>query len=263
MTVMKFLWPFPTKMTAKEREQYAEEDKNALQRIVNLRCSPDAELADYLEAAQRIVDYEDNRKVGAETRATAYIAAIATLIPLMTWALGSTTPFCSGSGACGAWSAAFDVAVIYFAFAAYWCLKTLSVANYHTIGVEDLVDIKERKLSLGKELVVQTMYQARANRETINQKLDFIKTAQRCFFMGLMVLSVLLALDPWFRLGTQASGTVISTKEMASNSAAKQQMAASSSVSKPRVPASISISEDTSAGLPISGTASASAAASK
>lgn len=260
---MRFLWPFPAKITAEEKKQYADEDKEALRRIANLRGFPNAELDGYLQAAQRIVDYEDKRKAGAETRATAYIAAIATLIPLMTWALGNTTPFCSGAGTCGAWSAAFDVAVIYFVFAAYWCLRTLAVANYHTIGVEELVDIKESQRPLGKELVVQTMRLARANRDTINRKLDFIKTAQRCFFIGLMVLAGLLALDPWFRLGTKVPSPALSTTEKASDSAARQPMVAKSLTSKPIVPASAPIPAGAKAVLPITPAATSSASATK
>lgn len=256
---MKFLWPFPAKITAEETTQYADEDKKALQSIADLRGFPSAELDGYLQAAQRIVDYEDKRKAGAETRATAYIAAIATLIPLMTWALGSTTPFCTGAGACGVWSAAFDVAVIYFVFAAYWCLRTLAVANYHTISVEDLVDIKERQRPLGKELVVQTMLLARANRDTINRKLDFIRTAQRCFFIGLMVLAGLLALDPWFRLGAQVPSTNSSTAKKTSDSAVKQPMPASPSASRPIVSASAPAPSDTNAVLQITPLAASSA----
>jgi len=260
---MKFLWPFPAKITAEERKKYSNDDKAAFQRISNFRRFPNIELDGYLQAAQRIVDYEEKRKVGAEARATAYIAAIATLIPLMTWALGSTTPFCSGALACSAWSAAFDAAIIYFVFAAYWCLRTLAVANYHTIGVEELVDIKERQRPLEKELVTQTMYLARANRDIINRKLDFIKTAQRCFFIGLVVIAGLLALDPWFRLGTQVSSLISSTTGKAANSAAKQLTNASSLSPKPTAPASASRPAATRTKRPMSPATTASAVTSK
>jgi hypothetical protein len=42
---------------------------------------------------------------------------------------------------------------------------------------------------------------ARRNRDTINQKLSYIKVAQRRFFNGLVVLGLLLMLDPISRFG--------------------------------------------------------------
>lgn len=246
---MRFLWPFPDKIATEKQNEYANEYKEAMQSIGDLQGFTSTELDGYLQAAQRIVDYEEKRKLGAEARATAYIAAIATLIPLMTWALGSATPFCNSAGACGAWSAIFDVAVVYFLFAAYWCLRTLAVANYHTIGVEDLVDIKKRQRPLGKELVLQTMLVGYSNRDTINRKLDFIGTAQRCFFIGLMVLSGLLALDPWFRMGAHDSSTKSSATEKVPDSANKQPMLASSLTSKPVLSASSPVPANAEAAL--------------
>ena len=61
-------------------------------RIQDLQGIGDAEASLYLEAARRITDEEDKRKAGAEARATTYLAAVAALIPLMTWAIGNAGP---------------------------------------------------------------------------------------------------------------------------------------------------------------------------
>lgn len=196
---MRFLIPFPPKLSASAKEKLDAGDKAALRHIGDMRGFFSAEIGRYLEAAKKIAEYEEKRKAGAETRATAYLAAIAALIPLMTWALGNTTPLCSSTLGCRAWSVIFDIAVGYFLFAAWWCLRTLSVANYHAFGVEDLVEIKDAGRPIERALLVQTLQQARANRNTINAKLDYLKTAQRCFFLGLFLIGALLAIDPWFR----------------------------------------------------------------
>ena len=172
-------------------------------RIQDLQGIGDAEASLYLEAARRITDEEDKRKAGAEARATTYLAAVAALIPLMTWAIGNAGPSltCSPGWGCFAWTGIFILAVIYFITAAHWALKTLAVANYHVIGVEDIVQVKEQKKNLQKILIQQSLLQGRRNRDTINLKLTFIKVAQRRFFNGLVILGLLLMFDPASRLG--------------------------------------------------------------
>jgi len=171
--------------------------------IKNLQGLGDADATLYLAAAQRIADEEDRRKSGAESRATTFIAAVAALIPLMTWSISNAAPSatCTPGWGCLAWTGTFGLAVVYFITAAYWALKTLAVANYHVIGVEDLVQAKEQRQNIQKTLIQQTLLQARRNRDTINQKLDYIKVAQRRFFNGLVVLGLLLMLDPVSRFG--------------------------------------------------------------
>jgi hypothetical protein len=226
---VRFVIPFPPKLSASEREELEEEDKAALRHIADMRGFSSAEIGRYLEAAQKIAEYEEKRKAGAETRATAYLAAIAALIPLMTWALGNTTPLCSSTLGCHAWSMIFDIAVGYFLFAAWWCLRTLSVANYHAFGVEDLVEIKGAGRPLERALLVQTLQQARANRNTINAKLDYLKTAQRCFFLGLLLIGALLAIDPWFRFTPGST----SAQPIDSQQGAKQPPTPASAASAP------------------------------
>lgn len=201
--LMQVIWPRP--------EQLATADFDALQqrgveldaRIKNLPGLSDSEASLYLDATQRIADEEDRRKTGAESRATTFIAAVAALIPLMTWSISNATPSvtCTPGWWCVGWTSTFGLAVGYFITAAYWSLKTLAVANYHVIGVEDLVQAKERSQNIQKTLIQQTLLQARRNRDTINTKLTYIKVAQRRFFNGLVVLGLLLMLDPASRFG--------------------------------------------------------------
>lgn len=193
------LWPFPSREHATDLARYAREDELSLASIHAMYDFTEQELLLNLEAARRIADEEDRRKAGAESRATAFIAAIATLIPLMTWALGTTQPACVVGGACTAWAGAFSSAVVYLVFAAYWSLRTLEVSTYVVIGVEDVVAIKERRRPIGRELIKQTLLLARQNRNTINRKLTCIRLSQRSFFNGLLLLAVLLAIDPWLR----------------------------------------------------------------
>lgn len=199
------LWPRPQNVSTAELEKYKQMDIELDAKVRNLPSIDDDMLHAYFEAVQRISDEEGKRKAGAETRATTFIAAVATLIPLMTWALGNTdSSICSKGWGCFTWTAVFILAVVYFVTAAYWSLKSLAVANYHVIGVEDIVFICDKKKNILRELIQQTLLQARKNRDTINEKLICIKIAQCRFFNGLAVLGFLLMIDPLSRFGTFA-----------------------------------------------------------
>jgi hypothetical protein len=196
--LMQAIWPRPEQL---ETSDIAVSNQAGIEldtQIKGLQGLGDAEATPYLDAAQRIADEEDRRKTGAESRATTFIAAVAALIPLMTWSISNaaTNTTCTPGWGCFAWTGTFGLAVTYFITAAYWALKTLAVANYHVIGVEDLVHAKERRLNIQKTLIQQTLLQARRNRDTINRKLTYIKVAQQRFFNGLVVLGFLLILDP-------------------------------------------------------------------
>lgn len=212
--LLQVVWPRPERFPADLLAETLKNDDALDQSILGLKDLSGSDASAYLEAARRITDDEDKRKTGAETRATTFIAAVAALIPLMTWAIGNTAPSvtCSSGWACYAWTGVFALAVLYFITAAYWALKTLAVANYHVIGVEDIVQFKEKRLNLQKILIQQTLLQGRRNRNTINTKLTFIKVAQRRFFNGLAVLGFLLMLDPAARFGVlEAAQTQLTT----------------------------------------------------
>ncbi len=106
------IWPCPDKETDAQRAQYEKEDKESIERIKDWRGISDPEISLYLDAARRVLEEETLRKSSADTRATAFIAAIATLIPLMTWALGSSPPACERGLPCIVWAIVFTVAVV-------------------------------------------------------------------------------------------------------------------------------------------------------
>lgn len=231
------VWPRPDKETAAERAKYTQEDKESIERIKDWQGNADPDINLYLDAARRVVDEENQRKSSADTRATAFIAAIATLIPLMTWALGSSPPACERGLPCIVWATVFTVAVVYLSRAALWSLRTLAVANYYVIGVEDLVQMnREKKGTATKELIKKTLLVARKNRDTINGKLTDIKIAQRCFVNGIIVLACLLAADPWLRFSLSTAKTASSTTFPASCPLSSSAPAASEPPSKPSEP---------------------------
>ena len=201
--LMRAIWPRPEQLATADYAALKQAGVELDVQIKDLQGLGDADATFYLAAAQRITDEEDRRKTGAESRATTFIAAVAALIPLMTWSISNATPSatCAPGWGCLAWTGTFGLAVVYFITAAYWALKTLAVANYHVIGIEDLVQAKERRQNIQKTLIQQTLLQARRNRDTINRKLTYIKVAQRRFFNGLVVLGLLLMLDPASRFG--------------------------------------------------------------
>lgn len=238
---LRTLWPYPENMSTAELGEHMQKNLDLDARIKDLQSLSKVDPAVYLEAARRIADEEDRRKSGAETRATTFIAAVATLIPLMTWALGNATPSCSSGWGCVTWTAVFFLAVVYFVTAAYWALQSLAVANYHVIGVEDIVLIRENSKNIYKELIRNTLLQARKNQDTINQKLTYIKVAQRRFFNGLAVLGFLLMFDPISRfdilkfLYSQVCSSVISKVTTPEKSQSAMQLVSPKSI--PQLPA--------------------------
>ena len=206
------MWPRPDKVTDAQLAQYEQEDKEDLERIKDWQGKSDPEINLFLDAARRVVDEETQRKSSADTRATAFIAAIATLIPLMTWALGNSPPACERGIPCIAWATVFTVAVVYLARAALWSLRTLAVANYHVIGVNDLVCMNRENIEqAAEELIKKTLLCARKNQDTINAKLTDIKIAQRCLVNGIIVLACLLAADPWLRFSFSSAKSASQT----------------------------------------------------
>lgn len=210
INLLQTIWPRPKQLAPDDIDNHKRLSIEMDDQIKSLQGLGDPEAAHYLDAAQRISDEEDRRKTGAESRATTYIAAVAALIPLMTWSISNATPTatCTPGWGCSAWTASFGLAVTYFITAAYWSLQALAVANYHVIGVEDLVRAKKQRQNIQKMLIQQTLLQARRNRDTINQKLTYIKVAQRRFFNGLVVLGFLLMLDPVSRFGMLSASKI-------------------------------------------------------
>jgi len=153
--LMQAIWPRPEQLATADIAALKQAGIELDAQIKDLQGLGDADATLYLEAAQRITDEENRRKTGAESRATTFIAAVAALIPLMTWSISNATPSmtCTPGWRCFAWTGTFGLAVAYFITAAYWALKTLAVANYHVIGVEDLVLAKKRRQNIQKALI--------------------------------------------------------------------------------------------------------------
>ena len=197
------IWPRPEPQTLEEIATLQKDRRELEARIKGLQGIPETEATLYLDAARQIADDEKKRRMGAEGRATTFITAVAALFPLMTWAISSTeiSTVCSPGWGCFTWTFIFCLAVTYFITAAYWALKTLAVANYHVMGVEDIVQVIDKKKYAHKALIQETLLQATCNRGTINQKLTSIQVAQKHFFNGLVVLSLLVMLNAVQRYG--------------------------------------------------------------
>lgn len=195
--ILDSVWPYIESPTVSEQTVDTQKETSLRHRIRNLADPADgARSAIFLEAAQKILDYEDGRKSSAESRATAFIAALAALIPLMTWALGNTDEAQFVGWVLIAWAAAFILSVAYFVAATYWALRAINVANYNVVGVEEIVEISEHNQNISTELIKRALLSALANRATINKKIAFIKVSQAHFVRGFFVLGALLIFDP-------------------------------------------------------------------
>lgn len=216
------LFPHPERISSDEIMARKREARAEVRLIAEIRGSKNATAL--LETARLVLAEEDGRKTGAEARAAAFLAAVAALIPLMTWAVGTASPVCSPGLGCGAWSAVFILAVFYLMAAGFWSLRTFAVDTYHCLGVEEVCRFAyaaDFELAVAKE----TLRNARLNRNTINRKLVFIKCAQRCFYQALFLLAVLLMCDPIARFhvlsgaGPAAAGPATSAAAPAASAA--------------------------------------------
>lgn len=187
-------FPHPKRLSDAELtslKNEADAEKTKIERLVAPKSGP----APLLEAARLVLEDEDGRKAGAETRAMAFLGAVAALIPLLTWAMGAANPACSPGLGCTAWVLVFILAVIYLVLAGWWSLRSLSVENYHCVAVEEIRMFAARA-NFELEVAKESLIAARLNRDTINRKLAFIKVAQRCFVQALFLLALLLMIDP-------------------------------------------------------------------
>lgn len=214
------LFPHPERISPEERAARVDAARAEARKIGELK--PGKNVSALLETARTVLADEDGRKTGAESRATAFLAAMATLIPLLTWAVGTANPVCSPGLGCGAWSAVFILAVFYLMAAGFWSLRTFAIDNYHCLAVEEVRQFAydpEFELAIAKE----TLINARLNRDTINRKLVFIKCAQRCFYQALFLLAVLLMCDPIARFHMLSGGAPIAAGDAAPVAASAAQ----------------------------------------
>ena len=230
---VNFCWPMLGRISAADKQKYDLEDLDLDRKINSFKAVNDKEVIGvYLEAVLRIQADEEGRKASAESRATTFIAALAAIIPLMTWALGnSARPAISTGWFSLAWSILwtliFILSVAYFIASTYWSLRSINVANYHVIGIETLLEFNKGCTDVSREMIKRILLYSRKNRDTINEKITFIKIAQAHFVRGVFVLAGLLILSSLLKMAAiwplmeQGEGHASPTSEKSKSSASE------------------------------------------
>jgi hypothetical protein len=195
-----YVWPTLAPMTAAERQSAATELTQELAAIEV--CSFGASGGSALEAAKKLAEDEEARRLGAEARASTYLLVIAALIPLLTYLEGTVWGQTFGQAPRWLSLTVLGVAILYLLGAGRWAFWTLGVAAYDRIDASDLVALAGQAQStfeeaFAKKLLVVT----RRNRDAVNRKVTGIKMCHLFLRFAVRWFGLLLLLQIVWYLG--------------------------------------------------------------
>jgi len=195
MTLRDIIWPTLEKLSQTQIEAIRDEENKIVAAVGTASFSTEVETA--LDQARRIDHDEDERRKTAEAKASNFLLVLAALVPLLTYL--ETSIWDAKAGTAPRWITLFllSIAVAYLAGAAFWALRTISVGNYHTIGVADLLACMIRQQPK-EELAKQTLIAARRNQNTINSKVAAVKMAHEFMLRGVLAFCALLLVQAAF-----------------------------------------------------------------
>lgn len=156
-----------------------------------------------LEEAIRLANREEDRRRSADTKASAYLAVVAALMPLVATILSSIWEDKFGTAPKWACVLLVCAAILYTARSGIWAFHALEVRIAHRIDVSSLAGIwtgagtKER-------LVKETFWATRQNRVGINEKVTSVKMAHAFLFRALIAFVCLLLFSSLWFVGNQA-----------------------------------------------------------
>lgn len=194
------LWPTLAPMTAAASQSAATELARDLAAIQG--CSFASSGGPALEAAKKLADDEEARRLGAEARASTYLLVIAALIPLLTYLEG--TVWGQSFGQAPRWMslAVLGIAILYLLGAGRWAFWTLGIVAYNRIDASDLVAITGQNSSnFEEELAKKVLVVTRQNRDAVNGKVTGIKMCHLFLRLAVRWFGLLLLLQIAWYLG--------------------------------------------------------------
>lgn len=169
---------------------------------------------------QKLNELENQRRVGAESKAAIYLTAITALAPVLV----SLVPGIISSGGNNAFVDFLSFAIFVYALsnllrAALWAFNTLKVSASNRIDTIDLVRIWGSRRCIQKNLIVENLCAVRKNRDGVNRKVTCIKMTHelllRTFlaFVLLLLLQTSMSFIPNISIANQVSSTTCNDKQ--------------------------------------------------
>jgi hypothetical protein len=188
--VREFFWPLldPTSPSAAMKAKEAHEADLAAIRSAIWKI-PEA-----MEHARQLTIAENERKQGADTKASLYLAVIAAIVPI----LGSlVTDFFQQTS--NSTSDAFRMVTLtifllgmaYLLACGVWAFRTLRVSVYSRVDIPELLQATASS-DPEQYLVKEMLCAVRTNRDSVNAKITCIKMAHLFLIRTFLTLSLLL-----------------------------------------------------------------------
>lgn len=216
--IREFFWPVLVELSLEEIRQDQENLDNDILNIKNTDWNNESELA--LDEAKKLNELENQRRLGAESKAAIYLTAITALAPVLV----SLVPAIISSDKNNAFVNFLSFAIFVYALAnllraALWAFNTLKVSASNRIDTVDLVKIwggdgDEYK----KDLIVENLCAVRKNRDGVNRKVTCIKMTHelllRTFLAFVLLLFLQTSMDfiPNIDIANQISSTTCNDK---------------------------------------------------
>lgn len=192
MSFMSWLWPSLDKRPAVTDAQEHEALVADINSIRETKWTPDVDAA--LEEARRIIDAENERRTGADKKATTYLAVVGALMPILASLapkIGDTSKMTAERVVAGG---LMLIAVAYLLAAGAWAFRTLRVSVNHRVDAPDLIGAWRRPRPKEK-LVAELLITARYNWRPVNEKVSAIRVTHAFLVRAFSTFAILLFLQ--------------------------------------------------------------------
>jgi hypothetical protein len=196
-----YIWPTLAPLTTIERQTAETGLARDLAAIDGCSFAPSG--VSVLEAARKLSEDEEARRLGAEARASTYLLVIAALIPLLTYLEGTVWGQTFGQAPRWLSLAVLGIAILYLLGAGRWAFRTLGVTAYDRIDASDLVAIAgQAQAAFEEALAKKILVVTRRNRDAVNAKVTGIKMCHLFLRFAVRWFGFLLLLQIVWYLGS-------------------------------------------------------------
>jgi len=144
-----------------------------------------------LVEAQAIAKREEDRRLSTDGKASNYLLAIVTLMPLLTYLESTVWEHKFGTAPNWVSLPLLAISVLYLLGAGFWAFRTLTVGTFHTLDAKDLRTIWQSP-NRDNLIVNEVLKNARRNREPVNYKVSCIKMTHIFLRRGIMCFGFLV-----------------------------------------------------------------------
>ncbi|MES0022314.1 MULTISPECIES: hypothetical protein [unclassified Mesorhizobium] len=188
--VREFFWPVPDPIPCSAAKHAKEDREGELAAIRSVTWK----LPETMEHARQLTAAENERKQGAETKASLYLAVIAAIVPI----LGSLVtdffqqaPNSPGDAFGIVTLAVFIFGMAYLLACGVWSFRTLKVSVYSRVDITELLQAAASP-DPEQHLVKEMLCAVRKNRDEANAKITCIRMAHLFLIRTFLTFSLLL-----------------------------------------------------------------------